>query len=320
MSDELISGSILPRLGNPALNQLLDAAIIEHGYDRFAFTIDGYVVQPLQFPGGDIGRLAVSGAVNDLAMCGADPLGIALGMILTEGIERSLVDTVLDSVAATAHEAGVRVISGDTKVIGKSQGDGIYLTTAAIGIVGPIAPRPARVHVGDVLIINGTIGDHGLAVMMAREMPHVVGLVKSDVAPLNKMIRNVLTKVPGISFLRDPTGGGVAGLVVDVAKRTGLHVVLEEKLLPIREEGREAARQLGVDPLDVANAGKVVLAVPQNYAAEVLAILKDDPKGVDATIIGRVEAGEAGTCELELRNGGRRLLQKPSGERAARLN
>lgn len=320
LMDELIATALLPRLGNPALGQLLDSGLIEHGDGRLALTIDGYVVQPLTFPGGDIGRLAVSGTVNDLAVCGARPLGLALGMILAEGLDRAVLEGVLDSIAATAKEAGVQVITGDTKVVGRGQADGMYLTTAGIGVVP--AGRdlsPQRVKPGDVLIINGPIADHGLAVMLAREMPQVTSVLRSDAAPLNRMIERLLAKVEGIAFMRDPTRGGVAGLAADLAARSGLHVVLDEECIPVRPETRHAAEMLGLDPLDVANEGKVLIVVPEDQAAAVLDVLRTDEHGQEARGIGRVESARDGICELRTAIGGRRIVQKPYGEQLPRI-
>jgi hydrogenase expression/formation protein HypE len=319
LTDELIATSVLPRLDNPVLGELLDAAMMRNEGGRLSLTIDGYVVQPLQFPGGDIGRLAISGTVNDLAMCGAEPVGIAMGMILAEGLERSTLEAVLDSVRATAEEAGVRVVTGDTKVVGRGQADGMYLTTAGVGLVRGASPHPDRVKPGDAIVINGPIADHGLAVMLAREMPQVTSVLKSDVAPLNRLIRRLLVRVPGISFLRDPTRGGLAGQAPHLARRTGLHVSLDEAAIPVRPETLHAAEMLGLDPLDVANEGKVVIVVPECDADDVMSVLNSDPRGEGAAVIGRVESTPDGICDLRTRLGGRRIVQKPYGEQLPRI-
>lgn len=319
LTDELIRASVLPRIGNDILNELLDAAVIGHGNRRLAVTIDGYVVQPLKFPGGDIGRLAVSGTVNDLAVSGAKPLGVALGLILAEGLDRALLDEVLDSVASTASEAGIRVVTGDTKVVGRGQADGMYVTTCGVGIV----PRQARLHPslvmpGDALIINGPIADHGLAVMLAREMPQVRSILRSDVMPLNRLIEQVLKQVPGVVFMRDPTRGGIAGLCADLASRTGWHVRVDENEIPIRPETRHAAEMLGIDPLEVANEGKVVFAVRPADVGPALAVLRR--AGCEAAaVIGAIEDRRDGLCELVTTMGGRRIIQKPYGEQLPRI-
>lgn len=318
LTDDLFISCILPRLGNRVLNDLLDCAVLP-GADRLALTIDSYIVHPLKFPGGDIGRLAISGTVNDLAVCGAKPLGIALSLILTEGLERSILEEVLDSIAATAAEAGVCVVTGDTKVVGRGQGDGIYITTAGIGAAGTHTLHPSAVHPGDCLIISGTIADHGMAVMLAREMPQVQSVVRSDVAPLNKMIHRLLDEASGVVFLRDPTRGGLAGVAADLAARTGLHLTLQEKDIPVRPETWHAADMLGIDPLDVANEGKVVAVVRPDAAECVLKLLHADKYGKDAQILGVVGKEADGVCELRTTMGGSRILQKPYGEQLPRI-
>lgn len=318
LTDVLLNQVVMPRLGNTALAELLDSGIIGGG--KIALTIDSYVVQPTCFPGGDIGRLAVSGTVNDLAVCGARPLGLALSMILAEGLPRQILERVLDSVAATAAEAGVRVITGDTKVVGHGQADGIYLTTAGVGeMVGDPLPHPDRVEPGDVLIINGPIGEHGLAVMLAREMPEVQSILRSDAAPLNTLIAQLRQAVPEVVFMRDPTRGGLAGVAADLAARTRWRIVLEEPQIPIRPEARHAADMLGLDPLDIANEGKVLVVVRPGDVRLALAALQGHPLGRGATVIGRVAAEKDGLCVLHTEIGGQRIVQKPYGEQLPRI-
>ena len=323
LTDELLGGLVLPRLGNAVLDDLLDAAVIDHGRgERLALTIDSYVVQPLTFPGGDIGRLAVCGTVNDLAVCGAIPSGIALSLILAEGLEKSVLEAVLDSVRRASQEAGVRVVTGDTKVVGRGHADGMYITTAGVGRV-PKERRlhPSAVRGGDVILLSGAIAEHGLAVMLAREMPDVPTKLRSDVNPLNHLIERLLRAVPDVAFLRDPTRGGLAGLAADLATRTGLHVVLEEASIPLHPEAAELAEVFGLDPLEVANEGKVVAVVRPGDADAALAALRDDPLGREAAVIGRVaQDGEpGGLCELHTLIGGRRIVQKPYGEQLPRI-
>jgi hydrogenase expression/formation protein HypE len=318
LTDALLNQVVLPRLANPALSQLLDSGVIPGG--RLAFTIDSYVVQPLFFPGGDIGRLAVCGTVNDLAVCGAHIKALALSMILSEGLERGILERVLDSVAATAAEAGVRVITGDTKVVGHGQADGLYLTTAGIGeLVGNSLPHPDQVEPGDVIIINGPIGEHGLAVMLAREMPEVQSVLCSDAAPLNGLIEQLRAAAGNVAFMRDPTRGGVAGVMADLAARTGWRINLEETHIPIRPEARHAADMLGLDPLDIANEGKVVVVVRPGQAPAALKAMRQHPLGRDARIIGYVAPEKDGVCTLHTSIGGWRVLQKPYGEQLPRI-
>jgi hydrogenase expression/formation protein HypE len=322
LTDELIGRLVLPRLGNDALNELLDSALLDlDNGNRLAMTIDGYVVQPLSFPGGDIGRLAVAGTVNDLAVCGAQPVAIALSLILAEGLEKEVLEDVLDSIQETAAEAGVSVVTGDTKVVGRGHADGMYVTTAGVGTVPPRRPRlhPDQICPGDAILISGTIADHGLAVMLAREMPDVHSALRSDVAPLNGLIAKLLDTVPGVAFLRDPTRGGLAAVAADLASRSGYRIVLDEPKIPLRRETIHAAEMLGLDPLDVANEGKVVAVVRRESAAAALEVLRAHPLGRDAAIIGSVSEVRDGTCELCTALGGRRILQKPYGEQLPRI-
>lgn len=318
LTDVLLNSLILPRLGNPALSQLLDSGIVPGS--RLALTIDSYVVQPLFFPGGDIGRLAVSGTVNDLAVCGAHPRALALSMILAEGLDRKVLERVLDSVAATAGEAGVRIITGDTKVVGHGQADGIYLTTAGIGeLTGQHPPHPDHIEPGDVLIINGPIADHGLTVMLAREMPEVESVLRSDVAPLNGFIEHLRHAVADVVFMRDPTRGGLAGLTADLAARTGRRINLEESHIAVRPEARHAADMLGLDPLEIANEGKVLVVVHPGQAPAALAAMQQHPLGRESRIIGYVAPEKDGICTLHTTIGGWRVIQKPYGEQLPRI-
>jgi len=320
LTDDLVGGVVLPRLGNSALNELLDSGIATAGDEQLALTIDSYVVQPLEFPGGDIGKLAVCGTINDLAVCGAAPLGLAMSLILQEGLERSVLERLMDSAAATAKEAGVAVITGDTKVVGHGQGDGVYITTAGLGrLRSGLRLHPDQVRPGDAILINGPIADHGLAVMLAREMPQVTSVLKSDVAPLNKMIQGLLDRVAGIRFMRDATRGGLAGVAADLASRTGLHVVLDEAQILVRPGTRHAAEMLGLDPLDVANEGKVVIVVEKEKAPLALETLREYIHGVDSRLVGWIEDRPDGICELRTTIGGRRVLQKPYGEQLPRI-
>jgi hydrogenase expression/formation protein HypE len=318
LTDALLREAVLPRLGNPMLNELLDAGFAADG--QYAITIDGYVVQPLFFPGGDIGRLAISGTVNDLAVCGCRPVGIAMALILAEGLERRTLDRVMESVSITAKEADVSVITGDTKVVGRGHADGMYLTTAGIGIrrqgtrlnAGDIAS-------GDVLLINGPIGEHGLAVMLAREMPEVDSVLQSDAAPLNGLIDTLLNAVPSVLFMRDATRSGLAGVAADLAAKTQRQIILDEEHIPVRTEALHAAEMLGLDPLDIANEGKVVVVVRKGDVHAALKAMRSHPLGRDACEIGRVGEARDGLCVLNTAIGGRRIVQKPYGEQLPRI-
>jgi len=321
LTDELLDNLILPRLGNDLLGGLLDSATLTAtGTDKLAMTIDSYVVQPWQFPGGNIGRLAVCGTVNDLAVCGGDPVGIALSLILAEGFEMSDLALVIDSITAAGEEAGVSVVTGDTKVVGRGQADGIYITTAGVARV----PRgrtlsPRRVQPGDVLIVNGPVGEHGLVVMLAREMPQVQSVLRSDAAPLNGLIQTLLRRVPDVLFMRDATRSGLAGVACDLARDSGWRVKLNEARIPVRPEAQHAADMLGLDPLEVANEGKVVVVVRPYEADAALEAMRSHALGRESRIIGHVDGVADGLCELHTLIGGRRIVQKPYGEQLPRI-
>jgi hydrogenase expression/formation protein HypE len=245
-----------------------------------------------------------------------------LGLILAEGLPRAVLDEVMASIGATAAEAGVKVVTGDTKVVGHAHADGMYVTTAGVGLVRRDCDlHPRRVKPGDVLILNGPIADHGLAVMLAREMPEVRSALRSDVAPLNGLVHAVLDAAPGggVVFMRDATRGGLAAVAADLAGRCGFHLVLDERSIPVRPETRHAAELLGIDPLEVANEGKVLVVAREPVADAVLAAMRGHPLGADARIIGKVEADYDGLCELRTPIGGRRIVQKPYGEQLPRI-
>ena len=327
LMDQLLDEVVRPLLGNDILNDGLDSGIIElpqskikNQKSKIALTLDGYVVSPWKFPGGDIGRLSVCGTVNDLAVCGAKPLGIALGLIIAEGFETDSLRAVMASVAAAALEAGVKVVTGDTKVVGRGQADGIYITTAGVGLCAPeVTLHPTFCQPGDVLIINGHIADHGLAVMLSREMPQITSPIRSDAAPLNGLIEHVLASGATVRFMRDATRAGLAGLCADLAKRCGHRVILEESAIPLRKETQHAAELLGLDVLEVANEGKVVMVVPADHAQRALAALRGHPLGAHAAIIGRIGDLPDGICELRTGHGGSRVVQKPYGEQLPRI-
>ena len=321
LTDELLAKLIRPKLDNPILRTLEDSAIVDVPAGRIAFTTDSYVVQPLEFPGGDIGRLAVSGTVNDLAVCGAEPIGISLSLILEEGLETAVLRRVLDSVAETAREANVQILTGDTKVVSRGQADGVYVNTAGIGIVRPdVSLGVQRIQPGDVVLVSGSIADHGLAVMLSREKTSgIASELRSDVAPLNGLIAPLLDEPDGLVFLRDPTRGGLAGVVADLAEQSGWHLTLDETCIPIRSATQYAAELLGIEPLDVANEGKVVVVARPDAADAILKKLRSHPLGEQAAIIGHFEDKQDCLCELVTEVGGRRIVQKPYGEQLPRI-
>lgn len=322
LMDELLADVVRPRLGNEILATLDDSAVLDLGQARVAFTTDSYVVQPLEFPGGDIGRLAVSGTVNDLAVCGAEPRYLSLGLILEEGLNLDVLRRVLDSAAATAQEAGVKIVTGDTKVVARGQADGMYLNTSGVGVLHPRRQFGVqRIEPGDCVLLNGPIADHGLAVMLQRQGPEssIQSDLRSDVAPLNELINHLLRSTTGVVFMRDATRGGLAGVVSDLAEHSGWHLTVDETQIPLRSETNYAAEMLGLDPLDVANEGKVVVVVRKARAKAALRALREHPLGRQAALIGRFEDERDGLCELLTDVGGRRVLQKPYGEELPRI-
>lgn len=320
MMGRLIKEHILTALGNETLDELTDSAVLVCPTSRIVFTTDSFVVRPLEFPGGDIGRLAVCGTVNDLAVMGGRPIGLSLGLIVEEGFALSVLDRILQSIAAAAKEAGVPVVTGDTKVIERQGGGTLLINTAGVGLLedevqlGFDAIRP-----GDAVLINGTIGDHGIAVMSARSGLEFQTPVVSDAAPLNGVIGELLYACPGVRFLRDPTRGGLAGVLADIAERTHLSIEMDEQQLPIHPATRAAAEMLGFDLLAVANEGKVVMVVAADEAEQALDLLRQHPLGRKASRIGQIVESDPPLVELLTRNGGRRIVQQPYGEELPRI-
>lgn len=325
LTDQLLLETVLPRIGNPALDVLDDGAVLgATGGDRVVMTTDGYVVQPWKFAGGNIGHLAVCGTVNDLAVSGAEAMGVSLGIIVTEGFKKKDLEEVLDGVAEASKLAGVPVVTGDTKVIERGATSEIYLTTAGVGRLGAdVKLGVERVEPGDVLLVNGPVGEHGLTVMLAREMPEVSSVLRSDVAPLNGLIKALMGELGDeLKFMRDATRAGLAGLSADMAAQSGWRVTLEEDAIPVDPAARHAAEMLGLDPLEVANEGKVVMvvsAVAADRAMDVMARYGDGTLGAGAAVIGTVDGERSGVCELHTAIGGRRIVHKPYGEELPRI-
>jgi hydrogenase expression/formation protein HypE len=320
LTRRLVLEHIVPRLGNPVLAPLTDAAVIGGLTGPLAFTTDAFVVQPLEFPGGDIGRLAVCGTVNDLAMAGAVPRALSLALVLEEGLPLATLDRVLDSIAAAAREAGVIIATGDTKVIERRGGDGLLITTAGIGAVRTDARLDARrIAPGDVLLVSGRIAEHGLAVLAARGGLGLRTDLQSDVAPLGDLVGVLLNSGVDVKFLRDPTRGGLAGVCVDLAEETGMGVELDEAAVPLAPAARHLAEVLGLDPLTVANEGKCVAVVPAEQAHAALAAWRAHPLGRDAAVVGWFAESRTHTVELLTGAGGRRRVLRPYGEDLPRI-
>jgi hydrogenase expression/formation protein HypE len=301
------------------LDALDDGAAIRVGDRWLVFTTDSHVVSPPFFPGGDIGRLAVCGTVNDLAMMGAiEPLGLSLALVLEEGFARDDLERIRDSIEAACGESGTRVLTGDTKVMGRGELDGVVLNTAGLGFAARLV-RDDGLRAGDAILATGTIGDHGLAVLAHRHGLEGGAALRSDVAPLNGLVAAALAAGgDGVAAMKDPTRGGVASALVEMARKAGVGVVLDEAALPVRPPVRAVAELLGIDPLAVANEGKALLAVRPPHEAAVLAALRGHPLGRDAARIGRCVAAPAGRVVLET-GFGRRLVVEPDGEPMPRI-
>jgi len=320
MTRRLLAEHIVPPLNNELLGPLDDSAIMPIAAGRLAFTTDAFVVQPLAFAGGDIGRLAVCGTVNDLAVAPAIPKALSLALVIEEGLPIRVLDTIVESIARTAREAGVVIATGDTKVVEHRRGDGLIITTAGIGEMRDgVEFGVERIGSGDVVIVSGRIAEHGLAVMSAREGLAFDTELESDVAPLNHLIGRLFETGADIKFLRDPTRGGLAGVLADLAEDTGCSIELDEDAVPLSPVARHTAELLGLDPLTVANEGKVVIVVAERDADRVLKACHADPLGQHAAIVGRLTETQPPLVELLTRAGGRRIVQRPHGEELPRI-
>jgi len=320
-SQELISNLILKHLDSPILHNLEDSAIIDNQPGRLAFTTDSYVVDPIFFPGGDIGKLAVHGTINDLAMRGARPLCLSLGLILEEGFGLDDLERIIISIAEACSASGVPVVAGDTKVVPRGKGDKVFINTSGIGIVPDgidISSKNARE--GDVIILSGTMGDHGITIMTRRAGISMQGKLESDTMPLHGLVRQLLDGLPGaIHTLRDPTRGGVATSLNEIAANSGLAICMEEESLPVRPEVRAACEILGLEPLYLANEGKCLAVVSPDMAQQALAIMRSCPEGREAAIIGRMTAGKPGRVVINTPVGGSRVVTPLHGEPLPRI-
>ena len=319
VAHHLIERVFVDAFSNPLLREMEDSATVDFE-GRLAFTTDSYVVSPLFFPGGDIGKLAVCGTVNDLSMAGAEPLYLSLGLIIEEGLEITELERIVASIAATARDAGVQIVTGDTKVVHKGAADRIFINTAGVGRVdGPLDLSSAGARAGDAVLINGCVGDHGIAVLSQREGLAFSTVVESDCAPLNGLVRKMLEGCPGIRWLRDPTRGGVATTLNEIAVRSQVGIRLDDQAIPVRNGVAGACVLMGFDPLYVANEGKVVVIAPKEGAAQVLEAMKMDPLGSDAAIIGEVTAGGAGRVVSSTAMGSTRIVDMLSGDLLPRI-
>jgi hydrogenase expression/formation protein HypE len=321
LSAELIERMIVPAFANPALEALDDQAVISlDGPGRIAFTTDSYVVSPIFFPGGDIGELAVNGTINDLAVGGARPIALSLAFILEEGLPLEVLRRVIESARRAAERAGVSIVTGDTKVVGRGAADQIFINTSGIGLVPPdVDVGSARVRPGDAILLSGPIGDHGVAIMAHRAGLELEGDVRSDTAALHDLTAALLRACPEIHAMRDPTRGGVAATLVEIATRRRLGIEVAEAAIPIRDTVRGTCELLGLDPLLVANEGKLVVFVPSAAADRALAAMRAHPLGRYGARIGLVTDAHPTVVELTTPVGGRRLLDLPFAEPLPRI-
>ncbi len=318
LMNEMIDSVIRARFGTDSV-QLDDSALLSVGGARIAFTTDTFTITPIFFPGGDIGKLAVNGTVNDLAVMGATPLYLSCALVLEEGLEFEDLERVLDSMKAEADRAGVAIVTGDTKVVPNGKADRIFINTSGIGLVEAGAQRREIVP-GDAIIVSGTIGDHGMTIMALRNSLSFSRGLLSDCAPLNRMIRAVTDAFPeSVKFMRDPTRGGVASVLNEIVKGRRISAKLIEAALPVREEVRGVCGILGIDPLYAANEGKAVFIVSKSDAEGIITVLKQVPEGRDAAIIGEINHEFPGKAYIETTVGGRRILPLLTEEQLPRI-
>lgn len=316
---ELVA-EIVSRLGADPGGALQDSAVLAVEKGRIAFTTDTFVVSPLFFPGGDIGRLAVCGTVNDLAVCGARPLYISLSLIIEEGFAVSSLVRIVDSIAGAAGEAAVTVVTGDTKVVERGKGDGLFINTSGVGVIpAGVDLSSAAARPGDLVIVNGPIGEHGLAILSRREGIDFSGDLRSDMAPLSTIIVPLLQEKGGIRGMRDATRGGLAAVLNEIAADSDVCIRIEEDTVPIGEAVRAGCELMGYEPLHIANEGKFVAVVERDCAEEVLAFLRGNPLGREAAVIGEVLEEPGGCVIVKTSFGGERVLDVPYGDLLPRI-
>jgi hydrogenase expression/formation protein HypE len=322
-SHALIESVIVPALGAAGVASFADSAILSLGAGasgRLAFTTDSYVVNPLFFSGGDIGSLAVYGTINDLATAGAQPLAISLALILEEGLEMSVLRRVAASIGEAATAAGISVVTGDTKVVPRGKADQMFITTSGVGLVdASLSLSVSNVKPGDRVLLSGPIGDHGIAVMLARDALEIEAEIRSDSAPLHRMAADVLAAAPGTRVLKDPTRGGVATSLNEIARAAGVAIAIDERAVPVRDDVRAACEMLGLDPLHIANEGKLIAIVPADQAELALQAMRSSPPGAQAAVIGDVLDAPEDMVLLRTDVGGSRVLDMLVGDPLPRI-
>ncbi len=320
LTHQLIEKMFLPKFKNEFLEPLHDGAVFTIGDRKFAFSTDSYVVSPIFFPGGDIGELAVNGTVNDLAMCGARPLYLSSAFIIEEGLPVDDLWKIVLSMEEAAKRAGVLLVTGDTKVVDRGKGDKIFINTSGVGIIdGGIEISPKRIRVGDKIVVNGEIALHGIAIMSVREGLEFETQIKSDTAPLNSLVEEMLKASKDIHVLRDPTRGGVATTLNELAEQSKLGIVVTEEDIPVPDAVRGACEILGLDPLYIANEGKLIAFVPPEESEKVLSAMRKHPLGRNSVVIGEVVNQHAGIVVMKNRIGGNRVVDMLTGEQLPRI-
>ena len=320
LSAELMRDVFLPAFGNATLDRLEDQAVFAVTNGRMAFTTDSFVVKPLFFPGGDIGSLAVHGTINDLAMGGAKPLFLSTAFIIEEGLSMETLRRIVDSLGRAARDCGVQIVTGDTKVVDKGSGDGVFINTTGLGVVTEgVYLSAGAARPGDAVILSGSIGEHGIAILAEREGLEFDSPVESDSAPLHALVADMLKTTHAIRCLRDPTRGGVSSSLNEIAAQSQVGISLDERAIPIREEVRGACEMLGLDPLYVANEGKLLAIVDPAVADELVAVMRRNPLGRGARRIGTVRGTDAGWVTMRTLLGTTRIVDMLAGDQLPRI-
>ncbi len=320
LTQQLIQKMVLPQFKNEFLDPLHDGAVFSVNGAKLAFSTDSFVVNPIFFPGGDIGDLAVNGTVNDLAMCGARPLYLSAAFILEEGLPLQELWRIIQSMQRAAQAAGVALVTGDTKVVDRGKGDKIFINTSGVGVVDPeVNIHPRRAQLGDKIMINGPIAVHGIAIMSVREGLEFETEITSDTAPLNGLVQTILSVSKDVHVLRDPTRGGITSALTEIAEQAGLGIRLHEASIPISEDVKGACEILGLDPLYVANEGKLLAFVSPDKSDAILSAMREHPLGRQAAVIGEVVADHRGYVTMKTRVGGTRVVDMLSGEQLPRI-
>jgi hydrogenase expression/formation protein HypE len=320
ISHRMTQDLMLPAFNNPILAELNDGAIFELQGVRLGFSTDSYTVDPIFFPGGNIGELAVYGTVNDLAMCGAEPAYLSVALIIEEGFPLDQLQAIVAAMSRAAERAEVKVVTGDTKVVPRGAADKIFINTSGVGVIPPgVAVASHRARPGDLVLLSGSIADHGVSVIASREGLSFHTDVKSDTAPLNHMVRDMLAAAPGVHVLRDPTRGGLGTALSEIAEKSAVGVRIQEDRIPVKAEVAGLCELLGFDPLYLANEGKLVAFVAPEDADAALRAMRRDPCGREAVVIGETTAEHAGKVFLETRIGGTRIVDMLTGEQLPRI-